>query len=281
MGYTQLLGDKDKGTDGHTLLANFLKMSRSIAKNLNFQMLYLSGTKGCAMTIKSQRPDLTEAECTDKANAALKLRRGSKVYTRSNSKLAAKYLYKGGTDSWAYNFMMALCNRKQLPAHLRHLQTDHLPRTPMFSSAMSEAVLEANCGDDYLTSRANWTIQSTGVDLLHACLVIQDYLFNSLKLDAQFQFSYHDEYINLAHARHQLQAAWCMQVAHLWSWTYFFTRLGFKDMPYQYSFFSGVNIDTCFRKEVYQSQITPSCQLEPAPGQMFKPTDLAQLNSQL
>jgi len=280
MGYTQLLGDKDKKTDGHSLLANFLAMARDIAKNLNFQMLYLSGTKGCAMTIKSQRPDLTEADCTNKANAALKLRRGSKVYNRS-SRGGSDYVYKGGTDSWAYNLMMALCNRKSLPSHLRHLQTDGLPRTPMLGSAMSEAILEANCGGDYLTSRANWTIQSSGVDLLHACLVIQDYLFGGLELDAQFQFSYHDEYWNLAHAKDQLKAAWVMQVAHLWSWTYFFTRLGFKDIPYQYMFFSGVNIDTCFRKEVYQSQETPSSQLEVPPGQMFKPIHLSQLNQLL
>jgi DNA polymerase gamma 1 len=151
----------------------------------------------------------------------------------------------------------------------------------MLGSAMSEAILEANCGGDYLTSRANWTIQSSGVDLLHACLVIQDYLFGGLELDAQFQFSYHDEYWNLAHAKDQLKAAWVMQVAHLWSWTYFFTRLGFKDIPYQYMFFSGVNIDTCFRKEVYQSQETPSSQLEVPPGQMFKPIHLSQLNQLL
>ena len=279
MGYTQLMGDKDKETDGHSLLAKFLNMDRTIAKNLNFQMLYLSGTTGCAMTIKSQRPDLMETQCKAIANSALKLRRGNKKYGKDGN-----YIYVGGTDSFSYNLMMALANRKKLPNHLKHLQSDQMPRTPMLGSSMSEAITEANCDGDYLTSRANWTIQSSGVDILHTILCIKDYFFDQLLLDAQFQFSYHDEIWDLVHAKDKLKAAWVAQVAHLWTWTYFFKRLGFKDIPYQYQWFSGVNIDYSFRKEVYSvhpkygpqnSQITPSSDKEVTRGQMHKPIDLA------
>jgi len=273
MGYTQLLGDKDKGTDGHTLLATFLKMSRTIAKNLNFQMLYLSGVLGCAGTIKSQRPELTEAECKSVANKALKLRRGSKVYGKNGT-----YKYVGGTDSQAYNFMLQLANREPLPHKLRHLQTDKLPRTPMLSSAMSEAVTESNCSGDYLTSRANWTVQSPGADLLHTMLVLTDHFYTALGLDAQFMFSYHDEIWNLVHAKDVKQATWVGQISHLLAWAYFFQRLNFKDMPYQYMFFSGVNVDKAFRKEVYESQVTISNPTDALkPGKSYKPTDLAHL----
>jgi DNA polymerase gamma 1 len=258
MGYTQLLGDKSRKTDGHSLLADFIKLSRNIAKNLNFQMLYLSGTSGCAMTIKSQRPELPEATCKAIANQALVLRRGKKQrHTNGN------YSYAGGTDSSAYNFMLRLANNRTMPPHLKYLSIDNNPRTPALGSSMSLAIQERFCGGDYLTSRANWGIQSSGVDILHIFLSCLYYLRAHYKLDFQFMFTYHDEIWAISPEAQKYQTALCFQVAHLWTWAYFFESLGFKDLPYNYMFFSGVNIDFCFRKETGDSQVTPS---NPEPG---------------
>lgn len=273
MGYTQLLGDKDQGTDGHTLLANFLGMSRKIAKNLNFQMLYLSGTLGCTMTIKSQRPELSEAQCKVKANDALKLRRGKKEKTSIGAQ------YKCGTDSNAYNFMMRLADAKPMPRPLKHLECLNIPRTPMLGSAMSQAIIEKHCESNYLTSRANWTIQSSGVDILHTLVVILEFLFETYNIPAWFMFSYHDEvWTFVKGTKNSLaakQVAWAFQVAHLWVWTYFFRKLGFQDLPYTYQFYSGVNVDTCFRKEVYESQVSPSTTDDVEPGIAYKPSEVA------
>jgi DNA polymerase gamma 1 len=71
-------------------------------------------------------------------------------------------------------------------------------------------------------------------------------------------YPYHDEMWSLVLHADRYKAAMCFQIAHLWAWTYFFQRLGFEDMPFQYMFFSAVNVDHCFRKEVHHTQITPS-----------------------
>lgn len=256
MSYTQLLGDKEDKTDGHSLLAAFVKMSRQIAKNLNFQMLYLSGLSGCAMTIKSQRPELSEDECRTTANQALALRRGKKRKQANGT-----FKYEGGTDSFAYNFMLTLANRFNLPSHLSHLQrtkADQNPRTPALGSAMSQAIQYRYCGGDFLTSRANWGIQSSGVDILHILLMCLEYLKEYFKLNYRFMFTYHDETWVVSPETEKYQAAMCFQIAHLWTWAYFFKQLGFNDLPWNYQWFSGVNIDKSFRKEPYEDQTTPS-----------------------
>jgi DNA polymerase gamma 1 len=256
MGYTQLLGSKKDKTDGHSLLAAFLKLNRPIAKNLNFQMLYLSGLSGCAMTIKSQRPDLEEEECRSLAKKALELRRGKKTKTSGGN-----FEYIGGTDSNAYNFMLTLANNFTLPEHLGHLKLvdkDPNPRTPTLGSSMSLATQYRFCGNDFLTSRANWGIQSTGVDILHILLTCLEYLKDYFKLAFQFMFTYHDETWVVSPEAEKYISAYCFQIAHLWTWGYFFKRLGFNDLPWGYQWFSGVNIDYCFRKEPSDSQVTPS-----------------------
>jgi DNA polymerase gamma 1 len=268
MGYTQLLGDKSKGTDGHTLLANYMRMGRSIGKELNFQMLYLSGLLGCTMTIKSQRPELSEADCKAKASMALKLRRGKKEKTSVGTQ------YTGGTDSNAYNFMMRLADARPMPRQLKHLESAQIPRTPMLGSAMSKAITEANCGSEYLTSRANWTIQSSGVDILHTLVVILEFLFETYNIPAWFMFSYHDEVWTLVKNGFEHQVVWAFQIAHLWTWAYFFRTLGFQDLPYTYQFYSSVNVDTCFRKEVKDSQITPSNLINIPAGQAYNASEV-------
>lgn len=256
MGYIQLVGDKAKKTDGHSLLAASTELDRDTAKSLNFQMLYLSGLLGCTMTIKANRPDLTEAQCKAKADLSLKLRRGVKKYKHPSGDQ-----YGGGTDSDCYNMILKLAGAERLPPHLAHLNPKggiKVPSTPMLGANMSAAILESCCGSDYLTSRANWGIQSSGVDLLHTLLVLMDWLTKELKLNSHFVFSYHDEVWFLVKEGEEKDLAWCLQVSHLMAWGYFFQRLGFKDLPYNYQFYSGVNIDTVFRKEVFHSQTTPS-----------------------
>lgn len=245
MSNTIMVGDKSKGTDTHTLLAKYLKINRSIAKNMNFQMLYLAGVTGCATTIKTNRPDLSIQECTDMATSALALRRGKKKFIKKGV-----YKYEGGTDSECYNFLLALADHNNLPHHLRHLNTTDLPRTPALKRAMSQAILHRYCGGSYLTSRANWGVQGSGVDILHLFIVSLDYLFDYYQVKGDWIWSVHDENWTCVDEADAPMAVWCMQVAHLWCWSYFFKSLGFNDLPYSYQWFSEVNIDTRLRKEV-------------------------------
>jgi DNA polymerase gamma 1 len=208
------------------------------------------------MTIKSQRPELSEDECRSIANKALLLRRGKKKKQSNGT-----FTYSEGTDSDAYNFMLSLANGHSLPSHLSHLKpvkADPNPRTPALGSAMSKAIQYRFCGNDYLTSRANWGIQSTGVDILHILLTCLEYLKEHFKLNYLFMFTYHDETWLVSPEAERYKAALCMQIAHLWTWAFFFKKLGFNDLPWGYQWFSGVNIDKAFRKEPTDSQITPS-----------------------
>lgn len=265
MGFTQATADKSKGTDSHTLLAKTLALSgkdgRQVAKILNFQMLYLSGIAGCSQSIKNEKPELENAQVIQLAKKAVSLRRGNK------EKSGYRTIYKGGTDSDAYNFMIDLSSHYPLSDHLAHLQTESSPRTPMLGAPISEAIESSVCGDDYATSRANWSVQSTGVDLLHTLTPYCQYLIKKLKIDALFMFSYHDEVWFMVSEKDRYRFAYVLQLAHLLTWAYFFKRLGFNDIPWVYQFFSSVNLDRCFRKEVNDSQITPSNSIEVPPGE--------------
>lgn len=249
-GYRNLHGSKKDKTDGHSLLADLIGLERQVAKTLNFSMQYLSGVQTNAQLIKSHKPELDYETCKEMAQKAMKFSRGKK----------SKGLFNGGTDSDAFNFMLTLANGKVMPEHLQHLYHGRHPKTPALGSKMSEAIIETNTGaSQFLTSRANWGIQSSGVDILHLFLVSLSYLKEHYKLNIELPlFTYHDETWVLVPEKEAYLAVHSFQVAHLWSWAYFYRKLGFPDIPYSYLFFSSVNVDKSFRKEVDESQITIS-----------------------
>lgn len=290
LSWTVLCGDKNEGTDAHSTLASHLGISRSLAKTLNFEMLYMGGENALAGDIRKSKKELSEAECKSLAKKAIKQRRGTKIYTDDRRDpddwKNRRYLYQGGTDSDAYNFMLRLCNDWGMPSHLAHLnprqyklgtqetyRTYSGPRTVMLGARMSSALWAQYCGGDFLTSRANATIQGTGVDILHSFLTALKWLLNHYQVEARFMMSYHDEVWALARDGHEQKAAACFQIAHLWAWSLLAERLGLNELPINGLWFSGVNIDTVWRKEVDQSIITPSNNYQPPNGIDLKPRD--------
>lgn len=270
MGITTIMGDKKKKTDNHSLLADFLGVVRDIAKTMNFQMLYLCGVKALISAIKKVRADWDDAYCEQIAKKAIKLRRGTKDRTTK--------MYKGGTDSAAYNFMLRLGNAKRMPGHLGHLQAQHkLPRTPLLQSAMSSTITEKLCAGNYLTSRANWGIQSSGADILHCSILVVRYLAKIFDVPLRFMFSIHDEGWFLVKEGFERQAAALLQLTSLIVWSAFFGQLGFESLPESYAWFSAVNIDTCLRKEVYMSQVTVSNPVDVPKGYELNPEECADI----
>lgn len=256
MAWVTLFGEKDKGTDAHTLVTKLLGLDPEIyrdkvGKPLNFSMIYFSGIKACTETIRTARPDLTLEEAQEMAKKAIDSRRGVKKYKGKS------YTFEGGTDSNCYNLMLAIADCGVIPDHVRHLKHE-TPQTPALNSGMSDAITVANCGKDYLTSRANWGIQSSGVDLMHIFRVTLDYLFEHYQVNGRWIWNIHDEYWSLVADSDIQKASWCYQVAHLFTWAYFFKKMGFDDLPYNYMWFSSLNVDTVIRKEVYMDTITPS-----------------------
>lgn len=45
----------------------------------------------------------------------------------------------------------------------------------------------------YMTSRVNWTIQSSGVDYLHLLIISMEYLIEKYGIDARLAITVHDE----------------------------------------------------------------------------------------
>ena len=231
MSVIQMVGDKSKQTDSHSLLAKDLGLwpDRQLAKTLNFLMLFFGGSKGLIEAIKTARPDLTEQECSALAKKALKSRKG--IRDRNTG------LYKGGTDSEAYNKMM---NMASTPEN----------RTILGNSAISYPLQKQYCGTEFMPSRCNRGIQSAGVDILHVFTSILEYLYRRHNVTGKFIIAIHDEVWTIVREDQAKLAAWLFQLSHMLTWSIFYEAYGFNTIPFNYLFFSSVNVDVCLRKEV-------------------------------
>ncbi len=234
MGFTQMLGDKDKGTDGHSTLANYLSVDRQLAKTLNFLMLFFGGMKGLFEAIKANRIDLPDDAAKSIADKALKLRRGKRD--------RATGLFSGGTDSNAYNWMI---KQAETPDN----------RTILGRSAISRALWRDVVGKDFMPSRCNRNIQGTGVDLLHILLTLTYHFANQRNLEMAYVISIHDEAWFLVKEDHVEEFTRCFQVAHLLCWVFLLKAMGFESIPAAYCFFPSVNVDVCLRKEVTNQSV--------------------------
>jgi DNA polymerase gamma 1 len=266
MSLTQMLGDKDKKTDGHSTLASFLSVDRQLAKSLNFLMLFFGGQKGLFESIKTNRMDLEDSEANTIARKALQLRRGTKDRQTG--------LFRGGTDSQAYNYMIG------------NAQSKH-NRTVISKSAISRALWADVVKGEFMPSRCNRVIQSGGVDLLHVFATLLKYFIKKYEIDAYFLISIHDEIWTLVKEEHIEILSEVFQLCHLLAWCLFFKELGLESIPFDYLFFSSLNIDTVLRKEVDYSSVyvdgkkiynglkTPSNPYDEVPeGYNIKPKDM-------
>ncbi|KAJ1311778.1 hypothetical protein OPQ81_010245 [Rhizoctonia solani] len=117
------------------------------------------------------------------------------------------------------------------------------------TSALSKKYLPKNSGNDYMTSRVNWVVQSSGVDYLHMLIVAVDYLIQAYEIKARYLISIHDE------------------IANLWTRCMFAYKLGFDNLPQGVAFFSAVDVDKYLRKEVDMTCVTPSQPIPLPPGE--------------
>jgi DNA polymerase gamma 1 len=231
MSLTQMVGDKDKKTDGHSLLAKDLGLwpDRQLAKTLNFLMLFFGGLRGLFEAIKTARPDLADDSAKTLANKALTLRRGKR--DRGTG------LFSGGTDSHAYNYMLKMAETPE-------------NRTILGKSAISKPLQKTYCDKEFMPSRCNRGIQSAGVDILHVFVSLLEYFIGIYNVEGKFLISIHDETWTMAKEEHAFKMSWIFQLCHMLVWSIFFEAYGFQTIPFNYLFFSSVNIDKVLRKEV-------------------------------
>ena len=237
MSHTVLAGSKEKGTDAHTKLAKATNIDRDTAKMVGFAMLYGAGVRTLGNTIKRRFKDRSSTELRKYANDAITFKKGRK---NENGH------YVGGSDSGCYNYMERIALQSRVPT------------LPCLGTKISTALRPSAVGSDFHTGRVNWTIQSSGAEMLAILLTATHWLARRFKIPAQFILSIHDETWFMVPEKYAEQFAVAFQMAHLYSWARFQSACGMADVPLSRAFFSGVAIDDRLRKTPTECTRTPS-----------------------
>ena len=244
-GYNVLSGSKEAGTDPHSALAKIAGVDRDTAKIAGFAVLYGAGVRAVQTYIRRKYPEKSPTQVKDFAFRIL----GSKKGTLRNG------LYEGGSDSGCFNFMEEIAMRSRVPT------------LPCLGTKISTAMRPAAVGDDFKTGRVNWTIQSSGAEILSIMLTAVHWLANEYKIPSRFVLSIHDEIWFMTPDKYAEQFAVLFQIAHMYTWSLFHSELGIPDLPLSRAFFSSVAIDQRLRKSPQEKTVTisnPKGELEPS-----------------
>lgn len=233
LGFINVAGDKDKGTDLHTLMAVKANLTRDVAKTINYGMLYGQGVKGATNTLQQANPSNTDAGAQAKVFVdGFKGRR-----TASNQ-------YVDGLASEAFNKMSALTSIRQ-------------PKTPLLGAWLSSAVA---LDPDAATSKTNWIVQASGSDFRDLMVCLVQSFAAKLGIEMLLVLFIHDEGRYLVKQEDTIQAAYILQLAHLYCRVAFIQCLGLDNIPANVAWFSGVDVDTVLRKDPANVQVTPTQQ---------------------
>lgn len=235
-GYNVLSGSKEAGTDPHSSLAKLCGVDRDTAKMVGFAILYGAGARGVQNYIRRRYP---EKPVDEVKNLAFKLLQSKKGVSRNG-------LYEGGMDSGCFNFMEEIAMRTKLPT------------LPCLHTKISTAMRPSAVGNDFKTSRVNWTIQSSGAEVLSIMLTAVHWLAEEYKIPCRFVLSIHDEIWFMTPDRYAEQFAVLFQIAHMYTWSLLHSALGIPDLPLSRAYFSSVAIDNRLRKSPTEKTVTVS-----------------------
>ena len=255
LGWMTLEGTKAAGTDLHSKTASILGISRDQAKVFNYSRIYGAGMKHAILLLLQGNPDLLPDVAQKQAE---KLYASTKGKNCRRTSLFGRKFWHGGTESYVFN-------------KLEEIALSDKPLTPALGCGITQALskehLVAGFGTDYMTSRINWVVQSSGVDYLHLLIVSMEYLIAKYDIKARYLISVHDELRYLVEEEDKYRAALALQIANLWTRCLFAYRLGMDDLPQGVAFFSAVDVDFVLRKEVDLPCITPSQPISIPPGE--------------
>ncbi|PIA18339.1 hypothetical protein COEREDRAFT_6578 [Coemansia reversa NRRL 1564] len=255
-GWMTLQGTKSAGTDLHSNTARILGIGRGSAKVFNYGRIYGAGVKYATSLLLQFNPDMTEAEARLKAERLYASTKGTNMRSKHGF---GRPFWHGGTESYMFNQLEAFATADD-------------PRTPALGCGITDALTKRAAGDNYMTSRVNWVVQSSGVDYLHMLLVSVWYLARRFHIDLRFAISVHDEIRYIVAERDIHRAALALQIANLWVRAMFSSRLGMEDLPQSVAFFSAVDVDHVLRKEVDMPCVTPTNPDPIPPGHCYSIT---------
>ena len=228
---------------GNTLLKPLSKerskqisKARDLAKIVGFTVLYGGGARAIQTYIRKMYPEKSVAETKSFASRALATKKGQ-LYGG---------LYEGGSDSGCFNYMEEIAMRSKLPT------------LPCLGTKISTAMRPSAVGDDFKTGRVNWTIQSSGAEILSIMLTSVHWLAREYKIPCRFIISIHDEVWFMTPEKYAKQFAVLFQLAHMYTWSLFHSQVGMPELPLSRAFFSSVAIDTKIRKSPKECTVSPS-----------------------
>ena len=262
LGWMTLEGTKSAGTDLHSKTAAILGISRDQAKVFNYSRIYGAGKKHAILLLLQSNPNMLPDVAKSSAE---KLYASTKGENTHRSDLFGRKFWFGGTESFVFN-------------KLEEIALSDKPQTPALgcgiTHALSKEYLPPGFGTDYMTSRINWVVQSSGVDYLHLLIVSMQHLIKKYNIQARYLISVHDELRYLVKEEDKYRAALALQVANLWTRCLFAYRLGMDDLPQGVAFFSAVDVDHILRKEVDLPCVTPSQPIPIPPGESLNITQV-------
>ncbi|KAJ3297003.1 DNA-directed DNA polymerase gamma mip1 [Borealophlyctis nickersoniae] len=252
IGFMTLQGSKSAGTDLHTVTGNIVGISRDHAKVFNYSRIYGAGVHHAVQLLVQYNPGLDRSVALTKATKLYEKTKGQRarfgdekgLKWLSKTRLFSRFWY-GGSESFMFNKLEEIANADN-------------PRTPVLHCGIPNSLLPKHCKGDFVTSRVNWVVQSSGADYLHLLLVSMNYLIRRMGIQARFLLSIHDEIRYIVKEEHQYLAAYALQISNLWVRAAFAKSVGIEDLPLNVAFFSSVDIDHCLRKEVDMDCITAS-----------------------
>jgi len=235
-GHNVLSGSKEAGTDPHSALAKIGGVDRELAKVVGFSILYGAALRAVMTYIRRKYPDKSENEVHTFAKRMIDGKKGVLV----------EGIYRGGTDSGCFNYMEKIALRNEVST------------LPCLGTKISTAMRKDFVGKEFKTGRVNWTIQSSGAEILSVILTAVHWLADEYKIPCRFVISIHDEVWFITPEKYAEQFAVVFQIAHLYTWALFQYSVGIPDLPLSRAFFSSVAIDYRIRKTPEEKTVSPS-----------------------
>ncbi|KAF9014911.1 gamma DNA-directed DNA polymerase [Cyathus striatus] len=246
IGWMTLEGTKAAGTDLHSKTASILGISRDQAKVFNYSRIYGAGMRHAMLLLLQSNAGMLPEKAQKLAENLYASTKGKNTHRQD---MFGRKFWFGGTESFVFN-------------KLEEIALSDKPQTPALGCgvtyALSKEYLPAEFGSDYMPSRINWVVQSSGVDYLHLLIVSMSHLIEKYNIRARYLISVHDELRYLVKEEDRYRAALALQIANLWTRCMFAYKLGMDDLPQGVAFFSAVDVDKVLRKEVDMPCVTPS-----------------------
>lgn len=250
-------GDKAAKTTIHWLLALSAGIDYTLAKNINYGVLYGLSLLGIINYFLMANKSMTELEAKQRGQHTLNTMKG--VYDRQTG------FYSQGSASATFN-------------NLTRLVLSHEPRGLLSHQLMSKPLAMAK--GDYHTTKQNWFIQESGSAMRDRLVVYVWYLMLKFGITGRLCMTVHDEaWWMVAEDQAQLMA-YILQVAHLYINAWKTLALNLDCLAAGVSYFSSVEVDTRWRKSTKaQAPITPDMPHGSnwSPGQSYTAAMLSQM----